>query len=117
MKTYLRQRVEALFKAHDSTILATCGEAGPQISRIAYRVHEMTLALFVPHSSDHLFNLETQQTLSLLTPSWKLVGRGETASLTPVKPPYTWQTVILVKPCRLHILSDDGQNTIETIDF
>lgn len=117
METHLRRRIEALFKAYDSATLSTCGEAGPQISRTAYRVHEMSLALFVPHGSDHLFNLETQQALALLTPGWKLVGRGETSSPPRIKPPYTWQTVILVKPSRLHILSNGGQNTIETIDF
>ncbi len=60
MNQHLQQRVADLLAQYDTVTLATCGPAGPQISRVPYRVQQLDLYLFVPHGSDHLFNLESQ---------------------------------------------------------
>lgn len=113
MNQYLQQRIETLFRQYDRTTLATCGSAGVQISVVTYDAKQLTLHLYLPHGSDHLFNLESNPELVLLTPSWKLQGRGK---LTDAIPSFNqWQVTILVKPIRLHILND--QASIETIDF
>jgi hypothetical protein len=76
MNKHLQQRVEELLTLYDSATLATCGETGPQISSITYRTQQLDLYLFVPRSSDHLFHLEAQPELVLLSPGWQLHGRG-----------------------------------------
>ncbi len=110
MNTHLRQRIETLLNAHDSATLATCGSAGPQISIVTYTVQQLGLHLALPHGSDHLFNLETQPTLMLLTASWRLHGRGYATGDTNHH-----QATVVVTGKHLHVLN--GQHTVETIDF
>jgi hypothetical protein len=115
MDNHLRERIDRLFSQYSTVTLATCGAAGPQISRVSYRHQGLNLYLFVPHSADHLFNLETQPALVLLSPGWKLHGCGEIAS--EVAAPLAWQMAVHIQPVCLHILSDNGDSSIETIDF
>jgi len=115
MNTHLKQRIEELLNQYDAATLATCGPEGPQISRVPYQLHQFHLVLFLPHGSDHLFNLEDRPELVLLSPIWKL--HGQIASEGDIAAPHEWQRVVYVEPSRLHILSKDGQRTIETIDF
>ena len=117
MNRHLRQRVADLFNAYDVVMLVTCGQAGPQISQVAYKPDGDLLNLFVPHNADHLFNLESQSEVVLLSQGWKLQGTAIIANASGVTAPYEWQKVVIVTPIRLHVLADDGQNTIESIDF
>lgn len=117
MNQHLKQRMESLLARKDSVTLATCGPAGPQISNIAYQIHQFLVYLFVPHGSDHLFNLEVQPELVLLSPGWKLQGIGVVKQENPDAALHSTQIVVQVVPVRLHILSQDGQFSIETIDF
>lgn len=115
LNKHLQQRIESLLALYDRATLATCGQAGIQISSVPYRVQNMHLYLFIPHSSDHLFNLEREQALALLSPAWKLYGRGVITK--EIIAPHEWQVTTRVEPTRLHILSNDGHSTVETIDF
>ena len=117
MNAHLQQRVKDLLAHHDSTTLATCGPAGPQISIVSMQVNGLYLTLFVPNTSDHLFNLASQTKLALLTTAWKLHGRSIVAPDESIAPPHSWQTVIRVEPVRLHVFSKDGRHCVETIDF
>ena len=115
MNAHLYQRVEALPNRYEVATLATCGPAGPQISILSYYTEAIRLHLEVPHGSDHLFNLEGQPALVLLTAGWRLHGRGTIS--TDVESPYHRQAVVTVTANRLHILGIDGKSTVETIDF
>lgn len=115
MNAHLYQRVEALLKRYEAATLATCGPAGPQISVVHYHMEAMRLHLDVPHGSDHLFNLEGQPVLVLLTAGWRLHGQGIIS--TDAESAYHGQAVVTVTANRLHILSADGKSTVETIDF
>ncbi|MEQ8673575.1 MAG: hypothetical protein RLP44_05640 [Aggregatilineales bacterium] len=115
MNKHLQQRIEALLALYDRATLATCGQAGIQISVVAFHVQNLRLYLFIPHSSDHLFNLESEQALALLSPAWKLYGKGVITK--DIIAPHEWQITTRVEPTRLHILSNDGLSTVETIDF
>ena len=117
MNQHLKQRMEELLTRNDGVTLATCAPAGPQLSSIPYQTRQFLVYLFVPHGSDHLFNLEIQPELVLLSPGWKLQGVGVIQQESPVAAPHAWQIVVRVVPVRLHILSQDGQFSIETIDF
>jgi hypothetical protein len=113
---HLQPHIKALFEQYDRATLATCGAAGPQVSVVTYqtlRPHTCTCCYRI--SSDHLFNLDGQPDLVLLTPTWKLHGRGSRTQ----KPPLLawWQAFITVEPLHLHILDKDGQYAVETIDF
>ncbi len=112
MNTHLRQRVNDLLHRYSSATLATCGPAGPQISIVTYTVEQLNLHLALSQGSDHLFNLETQPLLVLMTAGWRLHGQGHAASDT-----YHQRATIVVTATRLHILNDDGQHIVETIDF
>ncbi|QPC81361.1 hypothetical protein G4Y79_16875 [Phototrophicus methaneseepsis] len=117
MNKTLRQRVMDLFHQYDTVMLVTCGQAGPQISQVAYRPEAIDLHLFVPHNSDHLFNLESQSDVVLVSPAWKLMGKATLEPKTSHPALENWQRVVKVTPYRLHVLAKDGQNPIETIDF
>jgi len=88
---------------------------GPQLTFVSCELRNHVLLLFLARSSDHLFNLEQQSQLALLTPTWKLDGQADSSG--QVAAPHSWQIVVSVQPSRLHILSDDGQSIVETIDF
>ncbi|MBZ0297037.1 MAG: pyridoxamine 5'-phosphate oxidase family protein [Anaerolineae bacterium] len=112
MNRYLQGRVQALLTQYRTAALATCGPAGPQISTVTYTVDQLQLHLALPHGSDHLFNLETQPALVMLTAGWRLHGEG-----TIVYDPYCQRATVIITATRLHLLSDNAQHTIETIDF
>lgn len=115
MNRHLQPHIKALFEQHDRATLATCGAAGPQVSVVPYQLHDLRLHLLLPQTADHLFNLEGQPDLVLLTPTWKLHGRGTRRHHSPLSS--SWQVVIRVEALRLHILDKNGQYAVETIDF
>jgi len=112
MNKHLEQRVNDLLHRYRSATLGTCGPAGPQVSIVTYTVEQRQLHLAIPHGSDHLFNLETEPLLVLMTAGWRLHGQGRITENA-----YQQHTTVIVAVSRLHILSADGQHTIETIDF
>lgn len=118
MNTHLWEWVTSLFDQYDHVTLSTCSHADPQVSVVPYRFSDKQLTLFVAHTSDHLFHLEHHPNIVLLTPTWKLHGKGHAIqgedSLTP---PYDWQIAVRVQPIRLHILTEDGTGYAETIDI
>ncbi len=115
MNRHLQPHIKALFEQYDRATLATCGAAGPQVSVVTYQTHDLNLHLLLPQTSDHLFNLGGQPDLVLLTPTWKLHGRGSRTQKPPLS--LSWQAFITVEPLHLHILDKDGQYAVETIDF
>ena len=117
MNEHLRQRIEELFSECTQVILATCGPAGPQVSQVPSAVRERWLILKVDRTSDHLFNLDVQPKLALLTPGWELRGSGLLLSTNPDVYLHSWQAAIQVFPTRVHILDPDSRRRVETIDF
>jgi hypothetical protein len=117
MNKHLERRIEAYLALYDSAILATCGAAGVQISTVTYQVHHLHLYLLLPHGSDHLFNLETQPEIVLLSPSWKLRGRAAVIHDNTVAAAQPWQITVQVVPVQLDLLSQSGDSALETIDF
>lgn len=114
MNKHLQERVEQHLTRYDTALLATCGPAGPQITPVTYQAQHLDLYLYVPHITDHVFNLETQPDVVLLTPGWKLHGRMIPAG--DMIAPHEWENVVRVQLNRFHILSEDSKTIIETID-
>jgi hypothetical protein len=117
MNQHLKQLVEEQLAQYNSAILATCGAAGPESSIVALLVQNFCLYLLIPHGSDHLFHLEVQPEIVILSPTWKLNGRGVLLHDATIAVAQPWQAVVQVEPAQLHILSKDGHSSIETIDF
>lgn len=121
MIEHLRLRAANAFAKFDHVILATCGPSGPQVSRVQCRSQGTALILSVPRSSDHLFNLEHQQEVAVLTPEWQL--RGSAQILNPAtcsvqeSPLSDWHALVKIQPTCLQILGEDGRSFVETIDF
>ena len=117
MNKHLEQRIREQFNQLDRALLATCGPAGPQISTVTFETQAQVLYLFLAHGSDHLFHLETDANVVLLTPNWKLHGRGTIVSGSASVVGQPWQVLVEVVPVRLHILGEDRQSVVETFDL
>lgn len=117
MNKDIRQRVVELFSKYKTATLATCGEAGVQVSSVNYQTQQLTVYLLLPSYSDHLFNLETQPELVLLSPAWKLYGRKLEEVKSMILATQMWQTTIAVQPLRLHVNDENRNHIVETIDF
>lgn len=118
MNKHFWQRVTLLLEQYRTATLSTCSHADPQVSVVPYQVIASQVALFVPQSSDHLFHIEHHPNLVLLTNTWKLHGQGrEVNTRQSITAPHDWQCVVLVRPTRLHILTEDGLGYAETIDL
>jgi hypothetical protein len=121
MIEHLRLRAANAFAKFDRVTLATCGPSGPHVSRVQCKAQGTTLILHVSWSSDHLFNLEHQPEVAILSPEWQLRGSAqimnpETCSV-PKSPLSDWHAIVMVQPIRLQMLSKDSLSFAETIDF
>lgn len=117
MNEHLRQRAVELFSSCEQVLLVTCGPAGPQVSQVASQVRNEHLILLVECISDHLFNLEIQREVAVLSPAWELHGIAQVMQADAGVPVQPWQVAIKVRPARLHVLDADHTTRIETIDF
>ena len=117
----LRDRAaQILAETHICTV-ATTGPAGIQASTVPCAARGTTLYLLVPDTSDHLFNLEVEPEVAVTAQTWQMRGVAtlvkEGADLfSPIQ--CQWQSVVRIRPLRLHILPEGGALTyVETIDF
>jgi len=123
MLDHLRRRVCAALAAAREGLLATCGKADLQVSRLPCEGHDLRLYLLVPRTSDHLFNLEHEPQVVVVTEAWELRGTGRrvTAGEQPPdlglarRPEAQWSDLVEVCAERLH-LYEAGGRTAETID-
>ena len=58
----------------------TSGPAGVQASEFPCEAVGLILYLLVPQTSDHLFNLEHDATVTVLTAGWELKGKAQIIS-------------------------------------
>ena len=118
MLEHLRARAAATLGEADSAFLATCGPAGPLVSCVGCSPDGLCLRVVVPAGSDHLFNLEMDETVALATGRWELRG---TATIVrpggePVDAP-AGHVLVEVRPCRLTLMGPGHLAASETIDF
>ena len=125
MLDYARQRAAEVLKVPRTAVLATSGPAGLQAGVFPCQAVGLDLYLLVPQTSDHLFNLEHDPGVTLLTPGWEL--KGEAQRIPADAPPFEldllqepgaqWCALVQVKPHRLQIHRADGWGNLETIDL
>jgi hypothetical protein len=135
MLDHLRKKAARTLASVSSVILSSYGPADIQSSCVSCASQELILYVFIPHSSDHLLNLEHRPGIVAATDEWDLHGTARVLSLDEIpigikpsedcsnpKRPVSATTstrgcVVEIRPIRLTIHSQTGQGNIETIDF
>ena len=125
MLDYARQRAIEALRTPQKAVLATNGPAGLQASEVPCEALELDLYLLVPQTSDHLFNLEHDSTVSLLTAGWELKGKAQIMppgaldlDLDLLQAPGTeWCALVRVDPYQVQIRREGGWGNLETIDL
>ncbi len=125
MLDYARQRALEALRTPCRAILATSGPAGIQAGEFPCEAIDLNLYLLVPKTSDHLFNLEHDPTVTLLSASWELKGQAQVIPSGGLdlrldllrEPGAEWCALVRVDPCRLQIRRGEGWGNIETIDL
>ncbi len=125
MLDYARQRASEALSIPRKAVLATSGPAGLQAGEFPCQALDLHLYLLVPRTSDHLFNLEHNPAVTLLTAGWELKGQAQVipAGASDLKldllrePGTEWCALVRVAPCRLQIRRQEGWGNLETIDL
>lgn len=130
MLNYARQRVLEALKIPKRAVMVTSGPAGVQAGEFPCDSAGLSLFLLVPKTSDHLFNLEANPAVIILTGVWEL--RGEAQPVLPDRigfdlemlkesGPYTgwleWAALVRIDPGQVQIRRGDGWGNLETFDI
>ncbi len=125
MLDYARQRAMDALKMSRKAVLATNGPAGLQANEYLCEAIGLDLYLLVPRTSDHLFNLEHESTVTLLAERWELKGKAEIIPMDKPglildlleTPGATWCELVCIRPYQIQILRENGWGYIETIEL
>ena len=85
MLDHLRQKAAQTLASVGSVNLSSYGPADIQSSRLPCTAKDLTLYVFIPHSSNHLLNLEQRPGIVIATDEWDLQGNARV--LTPEEIP------------------------------
>ena len=125
MLDYARQRALEILKIPSRAVLVTSGPAGVHASVFPCEASGLNLYLLIPRASDHIFNLEQEPGVTLLTDVWELKGQAQ------LMPPgrqnieldllheqgVEWCMLVRVETSRLQIRKQKGWGYQETIDL
>ena len=125
MLDYARQRAIEALRIPRTAVLVTSGPAGVEAGTFPCEAIDLDLYLLVPQTSDHLFNLEHNSTVTLLTPGWQLKGEAQIISPNAPdleldlfkEPGAEWCVLVRVDPCQMQIRREEGWGNLETIDL
>ncbi len=125
MLDYARQRAIEALKTPRIAVLVTSGPAGVQASEFPCEVIDLNLYLLVPQTSDHLFNLEYDSIVTVLTAGCELKGQAQIVSRGAPdleldlwrEPGAAWCALVRVEISRAQIRSERGWGNLETIDL
>lgn len=125
MLDYARQRIRQALKIPRAVVLATCGPAGLLAGEFPCEAIGLEQYLLIPKTSDHLFNLEHESNVTLLTPKWEMKGSAQVLYEDPIDLNLSlaqdrsakWCWLVKVTPHLLHIRSEKGWGNVETIEL
>ncbi len=125
MFDYAHQRALEALGTPNSAVLVTNGPAGVQVGEFPCDAPGLSLYLLVPQTSDHLFNLEYESTVTLLIARCEVTGRAQIISRGAVAPACAllqnpaadWGVFLQVKISQVQIRSDEGWGNRETFDL
>jgi hypothetical protein len=123
MLEHLRQRVIGTLAGVTTVTLTTNGAAGLQASHLPCQASGILLYVFVPRSSDHLFNLESQPEVVVLDEIWSL--KGQALILAPsgwppalrARAKSEWTVVLEIRPTQITLVCPATGSPTETIDI
>lgn len=125
MLEHLKQRVIAILEPTQVVTLSTHGPAGIQAQVLPCIAQGLRLFVFVPTTSDHLYNLEQEPDVVATTSDWQLRGLGRT--LLPSEIPADFPlfrviqavdySVVEINPVRVEIGRPNGSGFLESIDI
>src|SRR5512141_1585552 len=123
MLNYAQERAREALATVGTVVLATSGPAGVQVGEFACESVDLNLYLLVPQTSDHLFNLEQEPRVALLSDGWELKGRARPISAEETHPELRllkapnapWSVLIGITASQLQIRRRDGWGAAETI--
>lgn len=124
MLNYARQRAMEALRRPDRAVLATSGPAGLQASEYPCEADGLCLYLLIPQTSDHLFNLEHDPVVTMISEWWELKGE---ACVLPPNPPglelgllrepeAEWCRLVRIEPHQIQIRREKGWGYLETIE-
>jgi hypothetical protein len=137
MLDYARQHAITALSQPGRVILVTSGPAGVQAGEFPCEAKDLVLYLLMPRTSDHLFNLEHNPTVSLLSAGWELKGEATLLVASSVAastsmpadgapafdlvllkdPAAPWCVLLRIDPVCIQIKREGGWGNIETIDL
>ena len=125
MLDYAHQRAIEALGIPRFVILASSGPAGVQASEVKYEARELQLYLLVPETSDHIFNLEADPSVTLLTPRLEIKGKAQILPAIPEgfdldllhETEAGWCALVRVEPRRIQFRNAGGWGYLETIDI
>ena len=125
MLDYARQRAIEALGTPRTAVLVTSGPAGVQASEFRCEAIGLALYLLVPQTSDHLFNLEHDASITVLTAGCELKGQAQIISRGAPdldldlwrEPGAAWCVLVRVEPAQIQIRSERGWGNLETIDL
>lgn len=123
MLDYARQRALEALQISRTAFLATTGPAGLQLSEFPCEAIGLGVYLLLPKTSDHLFNLEDNETATLLTSLWEMHGKAKVVTQGVAdldllqKPGCEWSVLVYVEPSKIQIRQQGGWGNAETIDL
>lgn len=125
MLDYSRQRAVSVLSSPQTAVLATCGPTGIKVSEFPCELIDLVLYLLLPQVSDHLFNLEKNNRVAVLTEEWELQGKGHALSPEEKHPELRllrevkieWYALVKVEPIQIQLRRTEGWGVAETIDL
>ena len=125
MLDYARQRAIAALESSRIAVLVTIGPAGVQAGEFPCEVLDLALYFLVPQTSDHLFNLEHESAVTVLTAGCELKGTAQIIGCGTTdldlnlwrEPGAEWCVLVQVNPTQVQIRSERGWGNVETIDL
>ena len=125
MLNYAHQRALELLGAPRAAVLVTSGPAGVQVDEFPCAALGLGVYLLVPQTSDHLFNLEYESTVTMLIARCELKGNARIVSRGTVDPDCAllrasaadWCAFVHVEISRVQIRHEEGWGNRETIDL
>ncbi len=125
MFDYARQRAREELCIPRTAVLVTGGPAGILAGEFPCEAIDLVLFLLLPKTSDHLFNLEHNPDVTLLTSRWEMKGSAQTIPLESRgfclgllrDPGAKWCVLVQVEPRILQVRREKGWGNLETIDL
>jgi hypothetical protein len=125
MLDYARQRAVEALGTPRTAVLVTTGPAGVQASEFPCEVIDLDFYFLVPQTSDHLYNLEHDASITVLTAGCELKGQALIISRGAPdldldlwqEPGAAWCVLVRVEISQVQIRNEQGWGNLETIDL